>query len=940
MDREALEAELRKLPSEAIRAHAARSALRALPFYSAVRRGDAPWWAGREDAPAWLRDLHRAALVASVSASRLLSAFEVNKASLTASRTAFDAARSAGAYSENAASLAAKAVASAAAAAGDIAYTVLRAADAADAAADAVSHDVDFIYAEIFKSKSHVDLFAASLTEAESLLEDPLWHGSAPDRFTDAAAQFRADLLALDQGFDVWVDWYADAIEGRWDWELLKRWTLVPDTVLKGPVDDFNFYLKRLRDEHAGRRDAVVSEPKAPLSRSRRVRAIILGDPEAGKSTLLNALKLSADAPAAPIPDRDPTPGVDRQTLVIEPLGGASPDGAAETRVFREAVEFEATDFVVQFWDFGGQAIIYSTHKVFLRAGCVYVIVVSGRENRDADKQARDWLQIVHAVAPEAPKLVVGNKADAPGAMAQLVFDERSHKETYKHVRCHRIAAKFAAFHDQKHAFATFRDSLIGALSDLAGDGRPYKQAEARVLEEIEARAAKRGDGDGDFVSREEFAEICARHGVEDVGLLARAFDADGVMIDLGGRTRHDEYLIDPRWLTFGVFALMNDPRALASNGTLSYAQIEEILTHPAASAQLDISYPPRRVGFLVDALSAFNLAYQAPGSELRYTFPALLGRVAPDGLMNMRQGIALRLRFTRDVPLEPLHALIVARNADIASDGALVWRHGVQFEPATFPELRAVVIADPDGERAISVHVVHKDSNSAASPLGIRYAEMLLADLRARLGPGDADTAVVEIRLLPDMRRRKPEERIAPAGGESIWCPREIIDDAQSDRESSFRYIGGTYFTHMVLGENAIHADDRQCDIFISYAREQEGTVSQLADLLESAGLSTFWDKDLAGRRNFPDRIVNRINASKVVLVLWTADARDSDWVRREVELAGLKRMHLRVDDFPFSEIPNASGKLDDVRSVTEGAITSEQFDPIFRAIQDRLAD
>ena len=75
--------------------------------------------------------------------------------------------------------------------------------------------------------------------------------------------------------------------------------------------------------------------------------------------------------------------------------------------------------------------------------------------------------------------------------------------------------------------------------------------------------------------------------------------------------------------------------------------------------------------------------------------------------------------------------------------------------------------------------------------------------------------------------------------------------------------------------------------DIFISYARSTKATAQCVADALRADGHSVWWDDELPVHRAYADVIEERLRAAKAVVVLWSADAAKSQWVRAEADLA-----------------------------------------------------
>lgn len=75
--------------------------------------------------------------------------------------------------------------------------------------------------------------------------------------------------------------------------------------------------------------------------------------------------------------------------------------------------------------------------------------------------------------------------------------------------------------------------------------------------------------------------------------------------------------------------------------------------------------------------------------------------------------------------------------------------------------------------------------------------------------------------------------------------------------------------------------------DIFVSYARPDRAAAQKLAEALAGAGLSVWWDHELAGGDDFADVIAEQLDAARIVIVLWSRTAVVSDFVRDEATRA-----------------------------------------------------
>jgi adenylate cyclase len=75
--------------------------------------------------------------------------------------------------------------------------------------------------------------------------------------------------------------------------------------------------------------------------------------------------------------------------------------------------------------------------------------------------------------------------------------------------------------------------------------------------------------------------------------------------------------------------------------------------------------------------------------------------------------------------------------------------------------------------------------------------------------------------------------------------------------------------------------------EVFISYARKAEAAALRFAEALRAQGYGVWRDDELPPHRPYAEVIEERLRAAKAVLVIWSADAVKSDWVRAEADVA-----------------------------------------------------
>jgi class 3 adenylate cyclase/tetratricopeptide (TPR) repeat protein len=90
--------------------------------------------------------------------------------------------------------------------------------------------------------------------------------------------------------------------------------------------------------------------------------------------------------------------------------------------------------------------------------------------------------------------------------------------------------------------------------------------------------------------------------------------------------------------------------------------------------------------------------------------------------------------------------------------------------------------------------------------------------------------------------------------------------------------------------------------DVFISYARSTVSHARAIARELRAAGYSVWLDEDLPTHRAYSRVIEEQLDAARAALVIWSADAAASDWVRSEANRAreAHKLVQVLVDQTP----------------------------------------
>lgn len=340
------------------------------------------------------------------------------------------------------------------------------------------------------------------------------------------------------------------------------------------------------------------------------------------------------------------------------------------------------TEQLVHFWDFGGQEIMHATHQFFLSRRSLYLLVLDGRKEEDAEY----WLKLIESSGGNSPVLVVLNKIDEnPG------FDANRPQ----------LTEKYPGIQD------FFR---VAALKTRGGGIAELKKALKKHLRQVELASTKwprtwfnvkkrLDENSDDYVEYSEFVDICEQEqvsGDEAQRTLIRYLNDLGIALYFEESRLRTTQVLDPGWVTQAVYRIINAPELADGHGLLALGQLETILKQ---SAKEHYCYPADKYGYIIDLMKKFQLCYELDTEHI--LVPDLLAVEQPD--FPVPDGAVLRFRYEYDfLPRSVMPRFIVNEHADIHDE--LRWRTGVILRN---PESGALAVVKSDArDRTISIEV------------------------------------------------------------------------------------------------------------------------------------------------------------------------------------------------------------------------------------------
>jgi len=608
------------------------------------------------------------------------------------------------------------------------------------------------------------------------------------------------------------------------------------------------------------------------------VRAIFIGDGAAGKTSLIRTLH----GEAVVVGKEPMTPGIAiREWLVPK------------------------TEIKARLWDFGGQVMSHSTHQFFLRTRCLYILLLDARAEINANDQAEYWLEHVKAFGKDAPVMLVGNKCD----LTRINLNMRALKEKYPNIIDYFPISCTLAKTTHKPQFEIFLREFEQQLQKIGTHQVEFTEGQFSVLEAVRERSPKKA-----FLAHAEFDALCDQHAIGRKGELTKTdflglLDHLGEVIYFPELAMQDCYLLNPRWLTYGVYALLYSEKVEVGKGELSEVEVVDILRSKRVEDEHGnvLDYPVDKCRFIVDAMEQFKLCYRLPEDRKRLIIPDKLPSEQP--ALNFdrdRPGtLAFEFVFRGFLPRHVMPTLIVARHEEIAD--RQVWQHGVVLHNAVL-QARARVQVDYH-DRVLQLWVQGAGARELMA--------ILMDDVRKILKRMEA-LEVDEVVILPlkalfgsDLRASfgEPLERADYQQLLAMYRRKDAVFVSKSGREYDLEKVMGIMMTKK--------------------KQQEEKTV---INNMFNAPLGTYFHGNNSGDVQGSVMINQQINEAAQEITqkvdqltpeLLTCEGDATEKVLAMQELQQLKQLLADIENQPAEKIKKLGGMLSSIKTHTSGAFS-----------------
>jgi len=510
-------------------------------------------------------------------------------------------------------------------------------------------------------------------------------------------------------------------------------------------------------------------------------------------------------------------------------------------------------------WDFGGQEVMHATHQFFLSQRSIYVLLLNSRN----DDQAEKWLKHAAGFGGRSPVLVVLNKVDENPSFE---VNRKALSEKYPQIRDYfRVSARSGA------GIAELREALRREIDRADTRRTPFPKHWLAVKEHFSNMQA-------DYIESAEYRAVCAEKG------LTRAFSQDvllqflhdlGVVINFRSLKNFDTQILNPLWLTNGVYRIINSEIVAKAGGLLREQDFDAVINDPRYSAgntsERVFQYPVNKLLYIVRVMQEFELCF--PLDTYSYIVPQLLPVQEPEF---QQQGAMLRfvIRFPDFLPdsvfprlMVKLHAYISGFSEAVAGKSLLsqIWRTGMVLHKPTFFDALARVRWDKE-DQTILVDVCGDERRRFLSFIRETVKE-IVADF--------TNLKFQELVPIPDSKEFLEYEGLVEAEKADV---KEIFVWQVKKNLPVSDLLDG-------VEEPAMRDEVEQLPVraFVSYAHEDKEYLevlrAALSPLVRLQKLQLWDDRDINAGDTWEEVLFQQLNESDIVLCLVSADFIASDF-------------------------------------------------------------
>ena len=329
----------------------------------------------------------------------------------------------------------------------------------------------------------------------------------------------------------------------------------------------------------------------------------------------------------------------------------------------------------LHFWDFGGQEIMHSMHRLFLTSRTLYVVVANARDNK-ANEQAWYWIKNIKSFANNAPVLLLVNQKDQNPSVDVNVNGLRKEYAEIKEVRV------VSALMDTKEDFdRDIRDMICQIVSGMETVRTPFPRAWLSLMNDLQEMKE-------DYITSDAFYTKCSDNHVDSkssiLDQIIAWYQDLGVCFYSKANLYAKRYMVlKPRWLLNAIYIVAFNGRKYAENGIIREKDLfalicEDVQGDGVKKVWNDIKYKTEEIQYIIYVLLNYELIHWL--DKDRFFVPMLCDNNEPEKMDFVDSEDVYHVSFEYTyLPENVLHLLMVRHGYELNTD--TVWRTGAVFE-------------------------------------------------------------------------------------------------------------------------------------------------------------------------------------------------------------------------------------------------------------------
>lgn len=517
----------------------------------------------------------------------------------------------------------------------------------------------------------------------------------------------------------------------------------------------------------------------------------------------------------------------------------------------------------VHIWDFGGQEIMHATHKFFMTDRSIYVLVINPRtqDTYSGDNELEYWLKLIRSYANDVPIIIAINKSE----VHKTNIPKSQIKEKYPN-----LIGFVETSCKENTGIDNLKLLITTALKKLPFLNDKLPKSYFDIKEKLQQK-------NNDYIDYLEFNKICKSidNDFKETSqfALVRLLHDLGIMLCFNNdRNLQDIQVLNPDWVTNGVYQVINYSKLVDANGILNLSELETILDNKKYPTQKERYY-------IADLMERFELSYKSENNKETYFIPSAFSKDRPENFVwNYDNASLLKFDYTYDVlPSSIMSRFIVKvhriiRNNDYWFSGVVISHENCEalIEKDSEEKTIKISIAGNGNKQSLLAIIREKFESIHESYKDIKVKRYLMIDSEGKV-PYSYDDLLI-------FQKENQEKVFIPALSTSFNVNFLLQNVDLNFKEEKI--------------DNEKEHSMKGVSVFISYSHKDEKYKDDLKSHLSALkrdGTIRIWDdRMIVGGSEWEPEIMNKVSTYDFILLLISSDFINSDFcMSREVEVA-----------------------------------------------------